>query len=236
MASSLAIKLSKLVWLSDEDVQILDGLSDNAKRHGSKSDLIKEGDPPASVFLITEGWACRYKILRNGKRQISAILLPGDLSDVHMFSPKRLDHSIGLLGDGMVATIPKQKVLDILAQRPAIAEALCRVTLADQSVLREWLINVGQRDARNRVAHLLAELCLRLTAVDQTVDYTFKLPVTQADLGDMLGLTAVHINRTIQLLRAEGLIEITHGCLKIPSIERLMAASQFDANYLHLSS
>lgn len=213
---------------------MIEGLCADVRSHRAKGDLIKEGDRPDHVFLLVEGWAYRYKILHDGKRQIMAYLVPGDLCDVHIFILKQMDHSIGLISDAKVAAIPKEKMLALFAERPNLAQALWWSTLTDEAVLREWIVNMGQRDAYERVAHLLVELWLRLKAVGRTANGSFELPVTQADLGDTLGLTSVHVNRTLQRLRTDGLVQFSRGRLLIPDVPRLMAVTRFEANYLHL--
>ncbi|RYD21934.1 MAG: Crp/Fnr family transcriptional regulator [Spirochaetia bacterium] len=236
MANALAAKLRNFARLSEADEAVLDELCVDVRSYRAKRDLIKEGDRPEAVFLLVEGWACRYKLLHDGKRQIMAYLVPGDLCDVHIFILKQMDHSIGLISDAKVAAIPKATILRMFAEHPNLAQALWWSTLTDEAVLREWIVNMGQRDAYERIAHLLVELWLRLKAVGQTTDGSFELPVTQTDLGDTLGLTPVHINRMLQRLRADGLIRVSRGRLLIPDIPKLMAVSRFEPNYLHLSA
>ena len=232
----LVAKLRHFAPLSAEDAAVLDGLCVDVRSYRNKRDLIKEGDRPASVFLLLEGWACRYKVLPDGKRQIMAYLVPGDLCDVHMFILKQMDHSIGLLSDAKVANIPKDKILQLFDAHPNLARALWWSTLTDEAVLREWLVNMGQRDAYDRVAHLLAELWLRLRMVGEISDGSFELPLTQTDLGDTLGLTSVHVNRTLQRLRQDGLIVLSRGRLHIPDVPKLMAVTRFEPNYLHIDA
>lgn len=234
MPNPLAKKLQHFAPLSAEDVRILDDACADVKSHRAKRDLIKEGDRPEGVFLLVEGWACRYKVMPDGKRQIMAFLLPGDLCDVQIFILKQMDHAIGLISDAKVAVIPKLKMLQIFEERPKLARALWWATLTDEAVLREWLANMGQRDAYERAAHLIAELWLRLKTVGLTNDGSFDLPITQTDLGDALGLTSVHINRVLQRLRAQKLIEFSRGKLHIPDVPKLMAVTRFEPNYLHL--
>lgn len=236
MLNPLKAKLRNFAPLLDRDAAELDALCASARTHRGKHDLIKEGDRPEVVFLLIEGWACRYKLLPDGKRQIMAYLVPGDLCDVQIFIMKQMDHSIGLLGDAKVAAIPKQTMLRIFREHPDLARALWWSTLTDEAVLREWLVNIGQRDAYERLAHLFAELWLRLRAVGLAGDGSFALPITQSDLGDTLGLTSVHVNRTLRRLRDEGLIELARGRLHVLDLPGLMAASRFQTNYLHLDA
>lgn len=236
MSNLLARKLAGFADLSGEDQAFLDSLCTNVRDYHTKRDLIKEGERPGVVFLLLEGWACRYKILANGKRQIMAYLLPGDLCDVHIFILKAMDHSMGALGPVKAALIPEEKMMELMETRPHLTRALWWATLVDEGVLREWLVNMGQRDAYDRIAHLMAELYLRLRAVGLHEGSTFDVPLTQEDLGDTMGLTPVHVNRVIQRMRDDGLIEMKGRKLHVPDIERLMAVSDFDSNYLHLRS
>lgn len=236
MNNPLTVKLRNFAPLSDDDAAELDRMCADRRTYRAREDLIKEGDRPEVVYLLIEGWACRYKILADGKRQIMAYLVPGDLCDVHIFILKEMDHSMGLLSDATVAAIPRRKIIQVFEERPNLARALWWSTLTDEAVLREWLVNMGQRDAYERIAHLLAELWLRMRAVGLTTGGAFELPVTQADLGDTLGLTSVHVNRMLQRLRADGLIDLSRGSLYIPDVPRLMALSNFEPNYLHLEN
>lgn len=236
MNNPLIAKLRNFAPLPDDDAAKVERLCADVRSYRARQDLIKEGDRPEVVFLLIEGWACRYKILPDGRRQIMAYLVPGDLCDVHAFILKHMDHSMGLLSDAKVAVIPRQKLLDLLEESPALTRALWWSTLTDEAVLREWLVNMGQRDAYDRIAHLLAELWLRLRMVGMTAGGAFELPVTQADLGDTLGLTSVHVNRMLQRLRLEGLIDLSRGRLHIPDVPKLMAVTRFEPNYLHLDS
>lgn len=234
MTNPLAAKLRHFAPLSADDAAHLDELCSDVRLLPAKRDLIKEGDRPEVVFLLVDGWACRYKILPDGKRQIMAYLVPGDLCDVQVFILKQMDHAIGLLSEARVAAIPKDRMLRLFEERPNLARALWWSTLTDEAVLREWLANMGQRDALHRLAHLLAELWLRLRMVGGTSGNSFDLPATQADLGDTLGLTPVHVNRTLQRLRADGLVNWSRGRLHIQDVPGLMAVTQFEPNYLHL--
>lgn len=230
----LATKLRHFAPLSANDEKTLDQLCGDVRSYKAKEDLVSEGDKPEFVFLLREGWACRYKLMPDGNRQIMAYLIPGDLCDVHVFILKRMDHSIGLLSDAKVAAIPRDTILKVLDQSPTLTRALWWATLTDEAILREWLVNMGQRNAYERIAHLLGEMWLRLRAVGLTSGGTFEFPVRQHDLADTLGLTSVHVNRILQRLRADGLIELSQGLLRIIDVPRLMAITGFEPNYLHL--
>jgi CRP-like cAMP-binding protein len=163
-----------------------------------------------------------------------AFLLPGDLCDVHIFILKEMDHAIGILSNARVAAIPQQKIIEVFEERPTLRRALWWSTLVDEGTLREWLVNLGQRDARDRLAHLFIELWYRARAVGLVHDDAFGMPLTQNDLADTMGLTPVHVNRTLQQMRRDGLIELQRGRIRIPDIEQLKRIADFEPNYLHL--
>jgi CRP-like cAMP-binding protein len=232
---ALILKLGRFVPLSEEEREALLHLSRKGRRYRRGTDLISEGDKPGSVFLLLEGWAYRYKSLVDGGRQIMAYLLPGDLCDVQIFLFEEMDHSIGLLSDALVAEIPAGEVLDLMDRYPRIERALLWGTLVDEATLREWLLNVGQRNALQRLAHLICELCVRLSVVKLVDDSeTFTLPLTQAELADTTGMTTVHVNRSLQRLRQEGLIVTKGGKLTIVSFDRLAEVAGFNPTYLHI--
>ena len=233
MVNVLARKLGNFTALSDDDHLLLDQVTANAERVGRQQDIAREGETPECVRLILSGFACRYKVLPDGQRQIVAYLLPGDFCDVHVFILRTMDHSIATLSECTVVTIPRQAVLK-LTERPTIARALWWSTLVDEATLREWLLNVGQRRAEVRIAHLLCELLMRLRAVG-LADGSYALPITQSDLADTVGLSAVHVNRSLQTLRAQDLITFEKQTLAIPDVDRLFAFSGFNPNYLHLA-
>jgi CRP-like cAMP-binding protein len=234
MVSPLVAKLSSFTDFSDEERRVLDGLCRQVKSFPARTDLIEEGDRPEAVFLLLEGWACRYKLLPDGRRQIMAYLLPGDLCDVHIFILKHMDHAIGLLSDARVAAIPKKKIVELTDNFPNLARALWWSTLVDEGVLREWLVNMGQRDALARIAHLFVELYVRLKAVGLNHGEQYDLPLIQQELGDTMGLTSVHVNRVLQRLRADGLIELARNRIHLKDVDRLIELASFTPNYLHL--
>jgi CRP-like cAMP-binding protein len=233
VANPLIARLERFVALDAADHSVLAGLVQNV-RDVAGGDLIREGDRPDAVLLLMDGWACRYKLLPDGKRQITAFLIPGDLCDVHIFVLAQMDHSIGLLCPARVAFIAPQLMLDAMAQRPTLARALWWGTLVDEAVLRAWLVNLGRREPFERVAHLLCELWLRASNVGLvTRADRFDLPITQAELADALGLTTATVNRTLQRLRTEKLITLEGGRLTVLDVPHLIRASGFEASYLH---
>lgn len=227
-------KLESLTPLSAEDRSLLEQITSRVRSVRARTDLVREGDPPQGVFLIMEGVACRYKLRAQGARQIMAYLLPGDFCDLDVALLTEMDHTIGTLSACQVVQISAETIQDLLINHPTIARALRLTTLVDEATLREWLVNVGRRSAEERVAHLLCELLLRLAAVGRTSEDGYDLPLTQVDLADMTGLTSVHVNRTLKVLREAKLIETTGRRLRILDLPRLQALAEFKANYLHL--
>lgn len=174
-------------------------------------------------------------MLRDGRRQILGYLLPGDICDLHVTLLGEMDHSIALLTDAEVVAIPAKGLQEVMERHRAIERALWRATLVDEAVLREWLTNLGQREAFSRVGHHLCELWHRMRIIGQVdEDEQFDLPLTQEELGDSLGLTAVHVNRVLKRLRDNGLIALKHKRLTLLDPRRLTAVTGFDADYLHL--
>ena len=235
--SALITKLSSLGPLGAEEIEALEQLSRNPKPMQSEQILVHEGSRSDSIYLIVSGLACRYKTLAGGRRQILGYLLPGDLCDIHFTIANRPDYSVSLTSGSSVARIPTWKISELMLRFPAIHRALSLASLIDAVILREWLLSVGQRDALQKLCHLFCEMAVRLEAIGATNDDgSFELPVNQVTLADTLGLTSVHINRTLQRLRSEGLIRLCHRRLVILDRERLASIAGFDGAYLQLRS
>lgn len=227
-------KLEIFAPLAERDRRALQRLSEGAHSYRAGEDLIEEGSPPECVFLLTQGWACRYKLLPDGQRQILGYMLPGDTGDIFNFVIETMDHSISALGPCKAVSISQTDLLDVVARHPAIARALYWAALVDGATNREWLLNIGQRDGFGRAAHLFSELLLRMGSIGLAAGDSFSLPLTQTDLADTMGLTPVYVNRTLQRMRAEKLITLSRRELTILEPERLIKLSAFTPNYLHL--
>lgn len=230
----LVRKLERFSALSAIDRARLERLSAETRLVGPYTDLVREGDKPEGVFLVMEGMACRHKRRASGHRQIMAYLLPGDLCDLDVALLKAMDHTITTLSACRVAHITPQVLANLLEHHPGIARGLRMSTLVDEATLREWLMNVGGRSAQERIAHLFCELLVRWQAIGLGGENRFALPLTQADLADTTGLSTVHVNRALQALRHQGLIELKGGQLRILNLPRLKAIAEFKDNYLHL--
>ena len=233
MDNALIRKFERLSPLNLEDKALLAHSTERSYKVGPHRDIIAEGQAPNDVHLIVSGMACRQKVTETGNRQIVAYLLPGDFCDLHVFILDQMDHTITTLTECQVVDIPRDTILR-LTERPPIARALWWATLVDESTLREALVNLGQREAEERMAHFLCEMLTRLDAVGLAADNTFNLPVTQADLGDTLGLSTVHINRTLQRLRSRKLVTVDRRHVTILDPRALKSLCGFNPNYLHL--
>lgn len=227
-------KLGRFVPLTEGERAALEHLCRNPRRRPEGTDLIQEGDKPVAVFMVLKGWAYRYKQLADGSRQIMAYLVPGDLCDIQIFLFEKMDHSIGLLSDAEVVKIPAIEILELMDRFPRIERALMWATLVDEATLREWLLNVGQRFALQRLAHLFCELHVRLSVVGLVDDEdSFTMPLTQVELADTTGITTVHVNRTLQRLRKDKLVSTHKGRLTIHDFDQLAEIAGFNQAYLH---
>ena len=232
----LVRKLQSIKVLSPEDVEGLKTLPLILKLLASQEDVVSEGDRPSQCCLLLEGYLCRYKILPSGGRQIMSVHTPGDIPDLQSLHLKVMDHSLCALTPAKVAYIPHTAVRALISQFPRIGDAFWRDTLIDAAIFRAWLTGVGRRTSEARIAHLFCELFTRLRAVGLAGEDGFVLPLTQAEIGDALGLSTVHVNRSLQSLRAEGLVASKGRFLAIPDWERLKIAAEFDPTYLHLEA
>jgi CRP-like cAMP-binding protein len=228
-------RLRQCVELTDADSEALRHVfTGQIQQIGTHQEIIGEGDRPSQVQLVLSGFACRHKILEDGRRQIIACLLPGDFCDVHVTILGRMDHAIATITPCTVAQIPGDQLQALIENNPRVAKAIWWATLVDYAIQREWLVNVGQRPAVNRVAHLFCEFLLRLRAAGITHDNSYEMPLTQQELGQALGLSTVHVNRVLKELRDSGLIRLKGRQLDIDDPAGLAALASFNPNYLHL--
>ena len=184
--------------------------------------------------MILEGWACRYKLLADGRRQIISFLLPGDVCEFYVDIVHELDHSVAALTPALVARIKSASLNSAMGQHPRLAQAFIWERVVTAAIQREWTINLGQRSAFERVAHLLCELFVRLQGIGLVQNRRCELPLTQADLADATGLSAIHVNRTLQELRRQDLITLGGKELYVSKLNSLEDAAGFNGNYLHI--
>ena len=233
--SALVRKLDALCPLTQDGAEALERAAAGRIRHcRSREDLISQGDKPETLRMILSGWACRYKMLEDGRRQILSFLLPGDTCDYHMFQVSRMDHSIGALTPVVYAELTRDVFEQLTSDHPSVARALICETLSSASIQREWTLNLGQREAFERIAHLFCEVFVRCQVVGLADVRECPFPVTQTELADATGMSGVHVNRTLQELRGAHLIELERRRLVIKDMEKLQATALFMPDYLHL--
>lgn len=233
MGNRFVEKLQGFGRLGAEDISALLSATTGPRHVAPRTDLIREGDRPGPVFVVLNGWACRYKILPNGTRQILAYLMPGDSCDLHIGLLHEMDHSIQTVTDAVVATIDRQLMDTIMDRHPEIAKAMYIAQLVDEGTMRAWITSMGRRSSIERVAHLMCELYLRARNIGITKDGHFALPLSQTLLADSLGMTAVHLNRVLRELKKTGSMTLQRGSLTITDPIALMQVAGFDENYLH---
>ncbi|WP_334656882.1 Crp/Fnr family transcriptional regulator [Sphingomonas panaciterrae] len=236
MTNPLLAKLGAVASLSADDHRAIEIICTGTRMIGDHKDIVREGEKPEHIYIMLDGWAARYKTLPDGGRQITAFLLPGDICDMGAAVLKQADHSVIALTQVTVASVTRASLIEVTRERPSLAQAFWWAGLVDEAVLRTWIVNLGRRDAHARIAHLLCELHARIKRVGQVQDGEFSLPLTQEQLADALGLTSVHVNRTLQRLRTEGLVALRNRRLTILDTERLGEAAGFDSGYLHASA
>jgi CRP-like cAMP-binding protein len=234
MNNPLLRKLANFTELSAEEKTAVDECCDDVRYFAAGEDVISQGDRTGGVKLLLEGFACRYKVLEDGRRQVVAYFVPGDLCDLRVFILKRMDHSIGAVSASKVATLSPDNVLRLTHTYPTLTRALWWSTLVEEAIAREWIVNVGQRNALERMAHLFCELLYRFRAVGLNEGMSCTLPLTQVELAETLGLSSVHVNRTLQALRKRKLITLENGTLTIENFDELKQLSFFNPDYLHL--
>jgi CRP-like cAMP-binding protein len=183
---------------------------------------------------LTGGLPCRYRGLADGRRQILTFLLPGDFFELHAFLFNAMDHAVVTLMPTRIAVIERNRVNTITAQHPRIGAALWWCSMQEAALMRQRIVMLGRRNARARIAYIFCELIWRHHAVGLSEDDAIRLPLTQTDIADTLGLTPVHVNRILQQFRREGLITLVQHHLRLHDIERLqnVAVTQ---DYLHLT-
>ena len=226
-------KLNGFGILNAEEVNALSAATSKPKKVAVKTDLIREGDRPGPVLVMLEGWACRYKILPNGTRQVLAYLMPGDACDLHIGLLAEMDHSIQVIRPALVASIERSVMDEIMDAHRGIAKAMYIAQLVDEGTMRAWITSMGRRTSIERVAHLMCELYLRARNIGLTSEPYLQLPLSQLLLADSLGMTPVHLNRVLKILRVNGAMTLERGSLNITDPEKLIQMAGFDENYLH---
>jgi CRP-like cAMP-binding protein len=235
MGNSLITKLSNFSDLDQQSCREVEKLTRDVREFNAKQEIIGHGDQPDCLHLMVEGWAARYKSLRNGGRQIVGFMIPGDFCDLHVQMLGAMDHSIVALNPCKVAFISSAEFDKLTHGNASLTRALWWTTLVDEAVLREWVLNAGRRGAYEASAHLMCEMHFRMEQVGLVEDGDeLSLPLTQEELADALGITPVHTNRVLRHLKEEHLITLSGKTLIIHDLPRLRRVAGFDKEYLHL--
>lgn len=226
-------KIALLEHLDDDEQAAIASLPFELENVPAHRMLIREGSHVTHCSLLVRGFACRHKMARTGKRQIVAFHMAGDMMDLQHALLSRADHNLQMITDGIVGWVPIKTLKAVCRDYPRIAEAFAKDALIDASIFREWVLNVGSRDAKTRVAHMLCEFVARREAMGISPVEAMRLPMTQEQIGDATGLTAVHVNRMLRLLSEEGAFRHEGRELVISDWPMLKAVADFDAAYLH---
>jgi CRP-like cAMP-binding protein len=229
------MKMEQFTPFTAEQRARLDELvSARQKEYARDEDILSEGDSINECHVLLSGLAARYKLLPDGERQIMAFLIPGDLCDAEVFILDEMDHGVVAISPVRSAIIPAQTMRDLLREISVMSEALWWGTMTDLAVLRERVVDLGRREARERIAHLIYEMLVRYRIVGATEDDEMPWPITQDELADATGLSPLHVNRTLKQMREDGLIEFGRKKLKVLDPDRLREEARFNPNYLHL--
>jgi CRP-like cAMP-binding protein len=232
--SLLVRKLATHAPLDDADRAALLALPHSVKTIEPQGYIVREGDMPSGMGLLVSGFAYRQKITGEGSRQIVAVHIPGDPIDLQNLFLDESDHNVQALTRAEVAFVPREHIHELTVERPAVNRALFIAALIEASIFREWILNVGRRSAAARVAHVLCELAVRLEAQGLADHYGYQLPMTQEQLADVVGLTPVHVNRTLKALEANNLIKRDRRQVSFPDWQALRDVGDFNQRYLHL--
>lgn len=231
--NSFIDKLKRFAPLDEGDIRVLAAATGQPRKWSRLRDIIREGDRPGPVIVVLDGWACRYKVLPGGSRQIMAFMMPGDACDLHAGLLAEMDHGIQTITAATVAMIARPDMEAMLDTRPRIARAMYLAQLVDEGTLRAWIVSMGRRNGREWIAHLMCELYLRARNIGLTEGAALTLPLSQVMLADAVGLTPVHVNRVLRELREDGAMRLQRGSLHIADTVRLARIAGFDENYLH---
>jgi CRP-like cAMP-binding protein len=231
----LCQKLSRSIALSEAEAITIAGVPVTRRSLRRGEAIVRQGDRPTNCFIVIDGLTCREKIVVGDRRQISAINVPDDLPDLQGVFLDMLDHNITALSRCEIALFPHKAVLDLLAQAPRVAAIFWRELLIEAAIYREWLGNIACREALMRLACFICEISIRLKLARLSDGYRFQLPLTQGELGDLLGMSLVHANRCVRTLREDGLVTLQGRQLEILDWRALRELGDYDPSYLQLS-
>lgn len=226
-------RLEAIGHVTDADRKALRNLPLKEADLAKGTEIVADGETSTSCCMVVSGYLCRSRTLLDGSRQIFSLHTAGDIPDLHSLHLNRMDHSLSAISDCRIARIPHEAVYDALDSCPSLNALLWRDTLIDSAAFRAWMLMLGQAEAVPRMAHFFCELFTRAAMAGLTDNNTFPLPLTQADLGDILGISMVHANRTLQDLRGRGVMDFDQQVVSILRWNDLRKLGQFDPSYLH---
>ncbi|HEX8239447.1 MAG TPA: Crp/Fnr family transcriptional regulator [Allosphingosinicella sp.] len=232
--AGLLLKLRARDLVSAEEEDVLRASVSEIREHPAGRTIVRTGTTLGASTLLIEGIVCRYKDLADGQRQIMELHVAGDFVDLHGFLLKQLDHNVGAMTAVRVASVPHDALRGITETHPHLGRMLWFSTLLDAAIHREKILSIGRRSALGRIAHIFCELQIRLRMVGLASEQGYALPLTQADLADVTGLTSVHVNRMLKKLRDEDLLTFRGGTVTIGDWTQLQRVAEFDPTYLHL--
>ena len=231
--AALLRRLNTVSGLDDADIAAMRTLPIVVRQWEAGRAIVSDGDRSTDCCLVIEGFCVRAKTTASGRRQILSIHIAGEIPDLQSLHLHRMDHDLIAVVPSTLGLISHTSLRALTRANPNIAEVLWRDTLIDSSIFREWIVNVGQRPAVSRLAHIVVELRTRLAVTGRAVGDTFEMPLTQEQIGEALGITSVHANRVIKQLRDENIIEISRGRVTVLDEAKLAELAQFDDRYLH---
>ncbi len=220
--------------LSDVERTLVEEIGSRRRLFAAKSDIVEEGANPTDSCLIISGYAARYHLLGDGTRQITAVHIAGDFVDLHSFLLDRMEHGVVALTDCVIALTPHEFLREVSISQPHFTRMLWMLTIIDAATYRQWLVASGRLSSAGQIAHFLCEMHTRLSIVGLVEGDSFHLPMSQTDLSDAMGLSVVHVNRTLQQLRKKRLIVWQSEQIRILDFEALKRLSEFDPTYLNL--
>lgn len=230
----LLLKLRVRDVVGREEEEVLRASVAEIRNHPPGRTIIRSGTTLSASTLLVDGILCRYKDLADGQRQIMELHVAGDFVDLHGFLLKRLDHNVGTMTPARIALVPHDALRGITETNPHLGRMLWFSTLLDAAIHREKILSIGRRSAVGRIAHIFCELLVRFRLVGLADESGYPLPLTQADLADVTGLTSVHVNRMLKKLRDMKLLTFRGGRVTIEDWEGLQRVAEFDPGYLHL--
>ncbi|KOY11366.1 Crp/Fnr family transcriptional regulator [Bradyrhizobium sp. CCBAU 45394] len=233
--AALVRRLRVSSGISEEDVREIEALPIAVRQYPAETPVVRDGERATECCLIVEGFCARSKTIASGKRQILSLHIPGEIPDLMSLFLHVMDHELSTLTPCTLGFISHDTLRRLHQRRPVVAEMFWRDTLIDAAMFREWIVNVGQRPAPARLAHVMIELRERLRVIGRVDGNTFEMPLTQEQIGEALGITAVHANRVIKQLRQEGIVEFQRGRVTVLDEQKFLELADFDGRYLHQS-